>query len=58
MLSRVEGGILFASLLLYIVFLVVQGRKERKADAKEASLTLTLPALQKAPNQKVIGQLT
>jgi len=49
MLSRVEGGILFASLLLYIVFLVVQGRKERKADAKEASLNADTPGPSKSP---------
>jgi cation:H+ antiporter len=49
MLSRVEGGILFASLLLYIVFLVVQGRKERKADAKEASLNADTPSPSESP---------
>ena len=51
-LSRIEGGMLFVALLLYVVFLVVQGRKEGKANAKEVAVDAEILSPSASPKRE------
>ncbi|NQV71732.1 calcium/sodium antiporter [bacterium] len=50
--GQIEGGILFSALIIYLVYLVVQGRKESKVDAKEVSLNADTPGPSESPKRE------